>query len=155
MKICQIGEKLLILFKFTLCNGVVPLTQIQTQVVYKINIPLVATVQKFMKICKIGEMILIFSSQISILVHCAVVNFGEVRRASQPNPVSSPPRWCPWDLFISYKVLSGAKEREWGAESIGKPLHLFIPSKNAALVPEFEMEDLPQTELQPRFLRLQ
>ena len=33
--------------------------------------------------------------------------------------------------------------REWDAESNGKLLHLFIPSKTATLVPEFAMEDLP------------
>ena len=33
--------------------------------------------------------------------------------------------------------------REWGAESNGKLPHLFIPSKIAALVPEFAVEDLP------------
>ena len=33
--------------------------------------------------------------------------------------------------------------REWGAESNEKLPHLFIPSKTAILVPEFEMEDLP------------
>ena len=32
--------------------------------------------------------------------------------------------------------------REWGAESNGKQPYLFIPSKTAALVPEFAMEDL-------------
>ena len=32
---------------------------------------------------------------------------------------------------------------EWGAESKGKLLHLFIPSKTATLVPEFAVEDLP------------
>ena len=37
-----------------------------------------------------------------------MVNFGEVRR---PNPLSSPPRWCPWDLFRSFKICSDAKER--------------------------------------------
>ena len=30
-----------------------------------------------------------------------------------------------------------------------------IPSKTAALVPEFAVKDLPSAELQPRFLRLQ
>ena len=30
---------------------------------------------------------------------------------SQSNPLSSPPRWCPWDLFRSFKVCSDAKER--------------------------------------------
>ena len=34
-------------------------------------------------------------------------------------------------------------QREWGAESNGKLLHLFIPSKTATLNPEFAMEDLP------------
>ena len=33
-------------------------------------------------------------------------------------------------------------KREWGAESNGKLLHLFIPSKTATLVPEFAVEDL-------------
>ena len=41
-------------------------------------------------------------------------------------------------------------KREWGAESNGKLQHL-----SAALVPEFVVEDLPSTELHPRFLRLQ
>ena len=31
----------------------------------------------------------------------------------------------------------------------------YIPSKTAALVPEFAVEDLPSEEQQPRFLRLQ
>ena len=34
-------------------------------------------------------------------------------------------------------------KREWGAESNGKLPQLFIPSKTAALVPEFAEEDLP------------
>ena len=34
-------------------------------------------------------------------------------------------------------------KREWGAESNGKLLHLFIPSKTATLVHEFAEEDLP------------
>ena len=34
-------------------------------------------------------------------------------------------------------------KKDWGAESNGKLPHLFIPSKTAALVPEFAMEDLP------------
>ena len=34
-------------------------------------------------------------------------------------------------------------KREWGAESNGKLPHLSIPSKTAALVPEFAVEDLP------------
>ena len=33
-------------------------------------------------------------------------------------------------------------KREWGAESNGKLLHLFIPSKVATLVPVFAVEEL-------------
>ena len=46
-------------------------------------------------------------------------------------------------------------KREWGTERNGKLPHLLIPSKTAALVPKFAVEDLPSAELQPRFLRLQ
>ena len=35
------------------------------------------------------------------------------------------------------------REREWGAESNGKLPHLFIPSKTAAWVSEFVVEDPP------------
>ena len=34
-------------------------------------------------------------------------------------------------------------KREWGVESNRKLPHLSIPSKNAAPVPEFAVEDLP------------
>ena len=34
-------------------------------------------------------------------------------------------------------------KREWTAESNGKQLHLFIPSKTATLILEFTEEDLP------------
>ena len=34
-------------------------------------------------------------------------------------------------------------KREWGAESHGKLPHLFISGENAAMVPEFAVEDLP------------
>ena len=34
-------------------------------------------------------------------------------------------------------------KREWGTESNGKLPHLFIPSKTAAWVSEFAVEDLP------------
>ena len=34
-------------------------------------------------------------------------------------------------------------KREWGVESNGKLPHLFNPSKTAALVPDFAVEDLP------------
>ena len=34
-------------------------------------------------------------------------------------------------------------KREWGTESYGKLLHLFIPKKIASLVLKFAVEDLP------------
>ena len=34
-------------------------------------------------------------------------------------------------------------KREWGAESNGKLVHLFIPSKTATLAFEFAVADLP------------
>ena len=34
-------------------------------------------------------------------------------------------------------------KREWGAKSKGKLPHLFFPSKTAAWVPEFAVEELP------------
>ena len=34
-------------------------------------------------------------------------------------------------------------KQEWGAESNGKLPHLYISLKTAALVPEFEVKDLP------------
>ena len=46
-------------------------------------------------------------------------------------------------------------KRDWGAESNGKLLHLFIHSKTAPLVPEFAVQNLPSAEMQPRLLRLQ
>ena len=55
------------------------------------------------------------------------------------------------DLLTFVQIL----KREWGAESNGKLPHLFIPGKTSALVPEFEVEDLPSAELHPWFLCLQ
>ena len=54
------------------------------------------------------------------------------------------------DLLTPVQML----KREWGAESNGKLPHLFIPSKTAALVPEFAVEDLPLAVLHPWFLAL-
>ena len=64
-----------------------------------------------------------------------VVNFGEVQRAQLAKSTLLTSTWCPWDHFslTSIQIL----KREWGAESIGKLPHLFIPGKTAALVPEF------------------
>ena len=44
------------------------------------------------------------------------------------------------------------QKREW---CTGSYRTYSIPSKTAALIPEFVMEDLPSAEMQPRFLRLQ
>ena len=43
------------------------------------------------------------------------------------------------DLLRSFQML----KKEWGAESNGKLPQLFIPSKTAAWVSEFAVEDLP------------
>ena len=69
-----------------------------------------------------------------------MVNFGEVQRAQLAKSTLLTSTLVP---LGSFEVCSDAKEREWGAESNGKLLHLFIPSKTAILVPEFAVEDLP------------
>ena len=79
------------------------------------------------------------------------MNFGEVRRAQLAKSLSSPPRWCPWDLFRSFKVRSDAKDNVV-RKATGSYSTYSIPGKTAALVREFAVEDLPLAELQPRFL---
>ena len=71
-----------------------------------------------------------------------MVNFGEIWRAQlakihSPHLHDGAPGIFS-DLLRSVQIL----KREWGAESNGKLLHLFIPSKTATLVPEFAVEDL-------------
>ena len=44
------------------------------------------------------------------------------------------------DLLSSVQIL----KREWGAESNGKLPNLFMPSKDATLVPAFAVKDLPR-----------
>ena len=56
------------------------------------------------------------------------------------------------DLLRSVQML---KKESGVREAKGKLLHLFIPGKTTALVPEFAVEDLPSEELRPRFLHLQ
>ena len=55
----------------------------------------------------------------------------------------------------TFKICSDAKERV----GCGRQREATVPIqslvKTAALVPEFAVDDLPLTELQPRFLRLQ
>ena len=77
-------------------------------------------------------------------------------------PLFSPPRWCPWDLCRCFNVWSDAKEREREREresrvrkAMGSYSAYSIPTKTAALVPEFAAEGLPLAEQQPRFLRMQ
>ena len=78
-------------------------------------------------------------------------SFSEVRRAKLAKSTLLTSTLVP---LGSFKVCSDSTERG-GAENNGKVPHLFIPSKTAALVPEFAVEDLPSAELQPRFERLQ
>ena len=72
-----------------------------------------------------------------------MVNFGEVWRAQSARSILLTSTMGPLGSFQNFKVCSDGKEREWGAEYNRKLLHLFIPSKIAALVPEFAMEVLP------------
>ena len=46
-------------------------------------------------------------------------------------------------------------KREWVRKSTGNYRTYSIPGKTAALVPQFVVEDLPSSELHPRFLRSQ
>ena len=48
------------------------------------------------------------------------------RGPSQPNPLSSPSSWCPWDISDLLRSVQMLK-REWGAECNGKLPHLFSP----------------------------
>ena len=75
---------------------------------------------------------------------------GPVSQIHSPHFLVGAP-WIISDLLRFVQML----KREWGAESNGKLPHLLIPSKTAALLPEFAAEELPSAELQPRFLRLQ
>ena len=45
------------------------------------------------------------------------------------------------------------RKGEWSAESKGSYRTCSISGKTADFVPEFAVDDLPSTELQPRFLR--
>ena len=84
-----------------------------------------------------------------------MVNFGEDRMGQLAKCTLLTSMLVP--LGISSDLLRSVQmlKRDWSAESIGKIPHLFIPGKTAALVPEFAVEDLSSTELQPWFLRLQ
>ena len=78
-----------------------------------------------------------------------VVNFGEVRRAQLAKSTPHLHVGAPGS-FRSFKVCSDAEVRV----GCGKQPPYSIPGKTAALVPEFEVEDVPSAELEPWFLIL-
>ena len=70
-----------------------------------------------------------------------MVSFGEVQRAQLANPLSSPLRWCPWNLYRTFKACSDVKERVKCEKQ--RVATAPIPGKIASLVPEFTVEKLP------------
>ena len=83
-----------------------------------------------------------------------IFHFGEVRRAQLAKTTLLTSTLMPWDLFRSFKVYSDAKES--GVRKTAGSYRIYSnPGKTAALVPKFEVQDLPSAELQPRFRRLQ
>ena len=83
-----------------------------------------------------------------------MVNFGEVRRAQLAKSTLAHLHAGAPEIFSNTLRSVLMLKRDWGADSNRKVPHLFIPSKTAALVLEFAVEDLPSAELQPWFLRL-
>ena len=71
-----------------------------------------------------------------------MLDFSEFRRAHVAKSTLFTSQKGPLGSFRIFKVCSDANERV-GAESNGKLAHLSIPSKAAAWVPEFAVEDLP------------
>ena len=72
-----------------------------------------------------------------------VVDFGEVRRAQLAKYNLLTSALVPPGIFSERLRSVQMLKREWGAESNGKLPHPFVPSKTAAWVPEFAVEDLP------------
>ena len=80
-------------------------------------------------------------------------------RGSNPGPLSNrracyclfPSGGLFSDLLRSVQIL----KREWVRKATGSYRTYYIPSKTAALVPDFAVDVLPSAEQQPRFLRLQ
>ena len=72
----------------------------------------------------------------------------------QPNPVSSPPRWCPWDIFRSSKVCSDTKKRV-GCGKQRKLPHLLSLVKLQTWFLSLRWKTCLWAELQPWFLSLQ
>ena len=71
-----------------------------------------------------------------------VFNFVEVRRAQLVKSTLLTSTLVPLGFSRNCKVCSGAKEREWGAESNRKIPHVFIPSKTAEWIPQFAVDDI-------------
>ena len=71
-----------------------------------------------------------------------VVNFGEVRRAQLAKSTLLTSMFGAPGIFPDLLRTVQMLKREWVAESSGKLLHLFIPSKTATLVPAFAVKDL-------------
>ena len=86
---------------------------------------------------------LIWSKTLMKLIFNPCDEFRLSPNCSQPNPLSSLPRWCPSNLFRFLRSVQILK-KEWGVESNGKLPHLFIPGKAATLVPVFAVEDQPR-----------
>ena len=83
-----------------------------------------------------------------------MVNLGGVLRAQLTKSTLLTSTLVPLGSFRSFNVCSDAKES--GVRKATGSYRIYsIPSKPAALVPEFVVKDLPSEELQPRFLRLQ
>ena len=83
-----------------------------------------------------------------------MVNFGEVRRAQLAKSTLLTSTLVPLGIFSDLLRSVQMLRRECGAESNGKLPHLSIPSKTAAWVSEFAVEDLPlsrTTALVPEF----
>ena len=83
---------------------------------------------------------LIWSKTLMELILTSMVNFSEVQRAQLDKftlLAGAPGIFS--DLLRSVQML----KREWGAESNGKLLHLFIPSKTVTFVPQSAVDVLP------------
>ena len=82
----------------------------------------------------------------SYITGSSLTSPGEPPMPKGPVSHSSPPRWCPWCLFRSFKVCSDDKERVGCKKQreVGKTAAWVCGGRaTAALVPEFAVKDLP------------
>ena len=87
-----------------------------------------------------GSLILSKTQMELIFISCGEFRWspeGSVSQIHSPHLLAGAPGIFS-DLLMSAQML----KREWGAESNGKLLHLFIPSKTSTVVPDFVVEDL-------------